>query len=172
MHKRGLAQRAVQPRIRQILSVFSTPKTPRQAERELGIKKLKLKILLENHLLECLNPEARKCRLYLITGKTKKMLRLSEKAKKSDKDWELLGWARASPRQRTVILKALDSIKRTSEEIRERASQSNQHLTRISTKSILKELVEKGLASTEICEGKRYYWISDEGLLLKSQLEA
>ena len=53
-------------------------------------------------------------------------------------------WLIASPKQRLVILKALDSIKRTSEEIRNRANKFNPHLTRISTKAVLKELTDKG----------------------------
>ena len=77
----------------------------------------------------------------------------------------------ASPRQRFIVLNAVDSKKRTSEEIRERASGLNSNLSRISTKGILKELIGKGLIETEMSEKKRYYWISEKGRLLVKDMD-
>ena len=163
MKKRGLANWIHQARNNQIISSFSSPKTPRHVETELRINKLKLKPFLEKHLLKSLNPEARKGRLYTMTNKARRVLKLSGLKKGRDKDWELVGWIMASPRQRLVVLKVMDSAKRTSEEVRERALKLNPHLTRISTKGILKDLISNGLIETEMKEGKRYYWITQKG---------
>ena len=158
--------------INKILVCFSAPKTPRQIEIELGIKKLKLKPFLERNLLQSLNPEARKGRFYVLTSKAKKLINFSDSKNERNYDWNLIGWIMSSPKQRLVILKTIDSKKRTSEEIRERSFQLNPHLTRISTKAILKELIGKFLIETEIIERKRYYWISEKGTdIKKEQLE-
>ena len=60
MGKRGLANWINQPKINQIISSFSVPKTPKQVEKELRINKLKLQPFLQKRLLKSLNPEARK----------------------------------------------------------------------------------------------------------------
>ena len=151
-----------QSRIKQIISSFSVPKTPRQVEKELGIKKINMKPFLEKKLLESLNPSANKGRLYVLTNNAKKLLGLSDCRKESTTEWGLIGWILASPRQRHVVLKVMDSKKRTSENIRERASKYNPHLTRISTKEILKELVSKGMIETIMPGRERFYWISDK----------
>jgi len=70
-----------------------------------------------------------------------------------------------------VILKVLDGLKRTSENIRERASKYNPHLSRISTKGILKELIKRDLVQSKMTEGKRYYWISEKGRLIRGRLK-
>ena len=70
----------------------------------------------------------------------------------------------ASPKQRIVVLKVVDSEKRTSEGIRQRAYQFNANLTRISTKAILKELISNSLIESEMGDDrKRYYWIGERG---------
>lgn len=170
MNKRGVAEWVNQPKIKQILLAFSVPKTPRQAEEELGIKKLKLKPFLEKNLLESLNPEARKGRFYMLTGKARRLLKLPCSKKEGNKNWDLIGWIISSPKQRLVVLKTVDSEKRTSEEIRERASQLNPHLSRTSIKGILKELISRGLVETKMYDRKRYYWISEKGKSFAIQL--
>ena len=157
-----------QPRIRRILHALSIPRTPRQVERILGLRKLKMKPFLKKDLLECLNPEARKSRYYILTDKGRGLLNLPVGRKEGEKDWELIGWVMASPRQRLVVLQtmAVDLVKRNSEEIRKRASKLNPHLTRMSTKTILNELVSKGLVETEMNGVYRNYWLSEKGRLL------
>ena len=152
----------------QILMAFSMPKTPGWVEQELGIKKLKVGAFLEKGLIQCLNPMARKGRLYVLTSKAKKLLRLQASSRAGNKNWFLIGYVMSSPRQKTVVLKTVHSVKvkMTSEEIRERASRLNPHLSRISTKGILKELVSRGLIETEMNERKRYYWITEKGRLI------
>ena len=160
-------------RNREILKLFVTPKTPKQVEKQLGLKKLKLKPFLEKKLLLSLNSEARKGRLYILTNKARRLLKLSGSNKENDKDWDLIGWIISSPCQRYVVLKtiAIDSVKRSSEEIRMRASRLNPHLSRISTKSILHELINKGLIETKIGEDlRRYYWISDRGKVVVNNM--
>ena len=172
MGKRSVADWVNEQTINKILICFSAPKTPRQIEIELGIKKLKLKPFVEKNLLQSLNPKARKGRFYILTNKAKKFINLSGSINGRNYDWNLIGFIKSSPKQRLVILKTIDSKKRTSEEIRERAFQLNPHLTRISTKAILKELIGKFLIETEIIERKRYYWISEKGTdIKKEQLE-
>ena len=160
-----------QPKINQILLSFSVQKTPKQVEKELCVKKLKLKPFVEKHLLKCLNPGATKARFYILTDKARRLLKLSSSKKEINKDWDLIGWIMASPKQRLVVLKAVDSTKRTSEEIRERASRSNANLTRISSKGILKELISKSLIETELIERKRYYWMSEKGRLILGDVD-
>jgi len=156
-------QKLQQSEFGQILLAFSVPKTPRQVEKELVIKKLKLKPYLEKCLIKPLNPEARKGRLYTLTNKGRKLLKLSCTNNINKSGWDLIGWVMASPQQRLVVLKVMDSTKRTSENIRLRATKYNTHLTRISTKQILKELISKGLIETELIGRKRYYWIIKKG---------
>jgi len=163
MNKKRLTDWIVQPKINAVLHAFSVPKTPRQVEIELTLKKLKLRPFLDRSMLVCLNPEARKGRHYIITPKTKRLLKLAYE-KQDDKDWDLIGWIKASPKQRLVILKSMDSEKRNSEQIRERASQYNPSLSRTSTKDILKELIGKDLVETELYDRKRYYWITKKGI--------
>ncbi len=151
------------PAIKQVLEAFSEPKTPKQVEKELGIKKLKLKPFVEKGLLTSLNPMARKSRFYVPTSKARRLLGLPDPRDNVHENWDLKGWIMASPRQRLVVLKVTDSKKRTSEDLRERASKVNPRLTRISTKGILKELINRGLIETELRDRKRYYWISDRG---------
>jgi len=150
------------PKISLVLKSFALPKTPKQVERELDITKLKIKPFLKRNLLKSLNPNARKGRYYVLTCKAKRLLKI-EACQHANKDWDLLGWILCSPKQRAVVLKSMDRAKRTSENIRERASNLNPHLSRISTKGILKELLSKGLVETELKEGKRYYWVTHKG---------
>jgi DNA-binding MarR family transcriptional regulator len=163
MVKNDVIQELQQLRGKEILLSFSVPKTPSQVEKELNIKKLKLKTFIERNLIKSLNPESRKGRFYVLTNKAKKILKLPCSYKKDALDWQLMGWIDASPRQRLVVLKVIDSTKRTSENIRLKATKYNDHLTRISSKQILKELISKGLIETEMIGRKRYYWISEKG---------
>jgi len=170
MRKSNVIKQLQQPKINRILLSFSVPKTPKQVEKELGIKKLKLKPFLEKNLLKSLNPEARKGRFYILNSKGRRLLKLSGSFENRGIDWDLIGWIMASSRQRLVVLKAIDSVKRTSEKIRERARKINSHLTRISTKAILKELISKGLIETEMTRRKRFYWVSEKGKLLTKDI--
>lgn len=172
MSKRGPADWLNSPRVKQILLVFSAPKTPKQAQLELSVRKIKLISFLENNLLKCLNPEARKGRFYVLSGKARKQLNLSVSKNDTDQNWELIGWIIASPRQRLAILRVMDNRKFTSEELRARATQFNTHMTRISTKSILKELMEKHLVDTETIERLRFYWLTAYGIKIKNELAA
>lgn len=171
MEKSTLDERTRRPETSQVLLWFLVPRTPRQVERLLGISKLKMKPFVEKGLLKPLNPEARKGRFYVTTGKARRSLGLPALRKRINKDWDLIGWIKASPRQRLVILKVLDSAKRLSEDIRERASRSNPCLTRISVKGVLKELVGKGLVETNLKDRKRYYWISKKGRIILEDLD-
>ena len=162
MRKSNVIKQLQHPKINKILLSFSVPKTPKQVEKELGIKKLSLRPFVEKNLLKSLNPSANKGRFYVLTNNTKKLLELSDHKKQYTTNWCLIGWILASPRQRHTILKVMDSVKRTSENIRERASKYNPHLTRISTKEILKELVSKGMIETIMPGRERFYWISDK----------
>ncbi len=149
--------------MRQILHALTTPKTTRQVEKELNIKKLKLKPLLEKGLLEILNPKARKGRLYTLTAKARKLLGMTDFRAHNYKNIDLIGRVISSPKQKLVVLKTIDSIHRTSENIRLKASKLNPRLTRISTKGILKKLLRKNLVESEMSNGKRYYWITKKG---------
>lgn len=160
-----------QPQTKQVLSSFSAPATPKQVEKTLGMKKLKLAPFQQKGLIRPLNPNAQKGRLYILTDKARQLLHLPENNKETKVAWDIVGWTLASPRQRHVILKtvARDPLKRTSEDIRRRSSSLNPNLARISTKETLKELISKGLVETEKGnDHRRYYWINNRG---KSILE-
>ena len=71
----------------------------------------------------------------------------------------------ASPRQRLVVLKTMAAYpqKMTSEQIRIRSVKLNPCLSRISTKTILKELIQKELVETEMGnDRRRYYWLNGD----------
>ena len=156
-----------------ILSSFATPKTPTQVKNELGVKKFSLKPFLNRELLECLNPESYKGRLYVLTNNARKLFKIPHYGRRNKKDYGLIGFITASPRQRYVVLKSLSMNpgQRTSEEIRLKSSNQNPCLSRISTKSVLEELINKGLVETEKGrDRKRYYWINEDGKSLADDL--
>lgn len=163
-----LAKGALGSKMKKILQLFSAPSTPRDVEKALGIRKIKMKPYLEKGLIFPLNSSGRKGRLYTLTPKARKILSLEVKEIYREADWNLIGWIKASPKQRLNLLKtmAIDYYKRTSEEIRLRAAILNPRFTRISTKQVLKELYSKGLIETEVIGRKRYYWISKKGKAL------
>ena len=146
-----------------ILRSFSRPSTPKSVEKRLGIGKLKLRPFLDKQLLELLNETAHKGRLYQLTPKARRLLRIPAPVAKGKTDWDLTGWILASPKQRLPVLQAIDAAKRPSEAIRGRALKSNAHLTRVSVITVLKELVGKGLAHTEKNTTTRCYWLSESG---------
>lgn len=158
---------------KQILISFSVPKTPTQVKNELGVGKFNLKPYLKRGIIECLNPEGHKGKLYVLTNKGKRLLKISAPVRKDPKNYALIGWILASPKQRYVVLKtlSLNPVKRTSEEIRLKSSNLNPCLSRISTKSILQELMDKELVETEMgADRRRYYWVNEEGESLASNL--
>ncbi|MDM8536021.1 hypothetical protein QUF70_04645 [Desulfobacterales bacterium HSG17] len=160
---------------KQILLSFSIPKAPSQVKNELNIGKFNLKPYLKRGLIECLNPEGHKGRLYVLTTKAKKLFKLADLNQKNKKNYDLIGWILASPRQRYIIMKmlSLNSMRHTSEEVRIKSSNLNPCLSRISTKSILKELTNKGLVDTEMgTDRKRYYWINEEGVAVFSDIKS
>lgn len=153
-----------QPEIKRVLLAFTAPKTPRQVEQELGIAKIKMKLFLDSHLLESLNPGANKGRLYRLTPAASELLDVPSPVIKQNHDWEIIGWIKASPNQRLAVLLSFDTMKRTSEEIRARTRKFSKRLTRISAKQVLKELICKGLVNTNMDGRKRYYWLSEKGM--------
>ncbi len=157
------------PRIKQILLIFSTPKTPKQAAHQLSIRKIKLTSLIKNHLLKCLNPDSRKGRFYVLTDKAREILPQCPETD-INKDWDCIGWILSSPRQRLAIMRCVDGRKLTSEEIRMRATQFNSSISQSSAKNILRELVEKRLIDSEILERIRLYWLSSYGRKIKDEI--
>ncbi len=158
----------------QLLLLFSAPKTPTQVKTELAIDKFNLKPYLKRGLLECLNPEGHKGKLYVLTNKARRLLKMPLFTSRGKKNYDLIGWILASPRQRYVVLKmlSLNSARHTSEEIRIRSSNLNPCLSRISTKSILKELMDKELVETEMGrDRKRYYWVNETGVKVYKDME-
>ena len=162
------------PKNNLILFTLSVPKTPTQVKNELGIDKFNLKPYLKRGIIECLNPEGHKGKLYVLTNKARRLLKISIPAQKNKKDYDLIGWILASPRQRYVVLRTLsqNSGKHTSEEIRIKSLNQNPRLSRISTKSILKELINKELVDSEMGKNrKRYYWINEAGKSIAGELD-
>ena len=170
MKKRDIIRWIEKRRNKQILLAFSIPKTPRQAEKELSMRKLNLKPFLDKGLIRPLNPAVRKGRFYALTDEVRKWLKLLCSETNNEKDWELIGWVIASPRQRLSVLRIMDSEKRTSEEIRAKATQLNANISRTSIKGILKELFERNLIDTEVLEGIRFYWLNQQGIKIKQDL--
>jgi len=163
---------------KKILQSFHFPNTPSQVEKQNGNKKIKLSPFLKLGLLKLLNPDATKGRFYICTSKARDFLKLPDSNIKIQTDWNTIGWIFASPRQRTVVLKVVNSDKQTSDEIMKIALKENQSVTRISTKTILSELISKELVETELkpelkkvirgCpiyrkKKRRYYWLNGKG---------
>ena len=159
-------------KMQKILHALTTPKTTRQVENKLKIKKLKLKPLLEKGLLKILNPKARKGRLYILSEKAREMIGTQSSNLSQNLNFDLIGKIIASPRQKLSVLKTIDTVKKTSENIRLRASKLNPHLTRISTKGILKKLLRKNLVESEMSKGRRYYWINEKGKKILTDIES
>ncbi len=170
MKKRDIIRWIEKRRNKQILLAFSIPKTPRQAEKELSMRKLNLKPFLDKGLIRPLNPAVRKGRFYSLTDEVRRWLKLLHSETNNEKDWELIGWVIASPRQRLAVLRSMDNEKRTSEEIRARATQLNANISRTSIKGILKELIERNLIDTEVLECIRFYWLNQQGIKIKQEL--
>jgi len=168
--KRDIIRWIEKRRNKQILLAFSTPKTPRNVERELSMRKLNLKPFLDKALVLPLNPGVRKGRFYALSDEVRKWLKLLRSENNDDNDWELIGWIIASPRQRLAVLRTMDNEKRTSEEIRAKATQLNANISRTSIKGILKELIERSLIDTEVLEGIRFYWLNQQGMKTKQEL--
>lgn len=169
-----------------ILKIFQSPTTPRQAEKRLGIKKITLRPFLKAGLIRLLNTGAAKGRFYVATSKARRLLNLPLSKSRIRSEWRIVGWILASPRQRTIILKVLNSVKRTSDEIMRQALKLNKSVTRISVKTILSELIGKGLVETELkprlrrvirgCPiyGKklrRFYWLSGRGKIIQDDVQ-
>jgi predicted transcriptional regulator len=173
MNKKEVTSWANRPANKRVLLSFTTPKTTKEAQNELSLRKLKTRPFVEKGLLIPLNPKATKGRLYILTEKGRKSFNLTLQEKTLNNiDWDLIGWVMASPLQRLVVLQtmAIDSAKRTSEEIRQRGSRLNPCLSRLSTKGILKELINKGVVETEMLARKRYYWLNEKGWSLVNNI--
>lgn len=166
----NIENRINNPRIRKILLIFASPKTPKQAARELNTGRIKLRNYLDTHLIECLNPGARKGKFYIASEEARKCLNLFSPEIENCNDWEIIGWIIASPRQRLAIMRCVDEKKLASEEIRMRATQFNSNLTRPATKKTLKHLVQKHLLDSEIMERIRFYWLNEFGARIKDEL--
>ena len=174
MGEKELANWSSRSRNSEIIRAFFLPKTPTQIQKELNIKKFNLKPFLKRDLLKCLNPEAQKGRLYTLTDRSRRLLNLQESGNRNRKNYGMIGWVISSPMQRLVVLKTLsrDSMKRTSEDIRKRSSNLNPCLSRISTKSILKDLISKELVDSELGEDRRrYYWLTEKGWLIAREFQ-
>lgn len=107
-----------------------------------------------------------------MTPKTRQCLKDNCPEDDLNKNWELIGWIISSPRQRLVVLRAVDERKLYSEEIRAKATQFNCHLSRTSAKTILNSLVEKHLIDSETLERVRFYWINHHGLRIRQDINA
>lgn len=156
-----------------ILTSFVVPRTPTQVRNELNIRKFNLKPYLKRRLVKPLNPDGHKGKLYIVTERARKLLKIRANICLSKVDYDLIGWVLASPKQRYVVLETMfhNSKKCNSEEIRIKSIALNPCLSRISTKSILKELTDKGLVETEMgMDRRRYYWINEDGKILVNDL--
>lgn len=158
------------PGRKRILSVFSEPKTLKNAERELGVKKLTLKWLIRNNCLACLSPLARKGRFYILTPEARECLNLKPCEIGINKDWDCIGWIVSSPRMRLVVLRSVDNRKLYSGEIRARATQLNSKISRTWTRNALKQLEKRNLVKSELIERIRFYWITEYGQKIKDDL--
>ena len=75
----------------------------------------------------------------------------------------LKDWILSSPRRRLIVFQAINTIERSSEEIRRRANRLNPNLNRVGTQLVLKDFVELGLVESEIINGKLFYCLTEIG---------
>lgn len=186
MQKRKVADWLSQLKIKNILYSFAIPKTPRDVEKELNIPRFNLKPFLKRDIIKCLNPESYKGRIYVLTQKARKLLKLPDSNFDLDKDWTMIGKIKRSQKLKKLVLKVLSrkSLKRTSDELGEENDLNHMH--RITIKNILNSLIKKDLVETELTPGlrkifrgrkiyskklRRYYWISEKGKKVLQDLE-
>ena len=158
------------PERKRILLVFSEPRTVKQAQVMLSVRKLTLRSFLNHGCLKCLNPNAEKGRFYVLSKKSRECLKPNCNEYDANKDWECIGWIISSPRMWLAVLRCVDDRKLYSEEIRMVATQFNAKLSRTWTRNTLKELEEKKLVQSEIMEHIRFYWITSHGQKIKDEL--
>lgn len=158
------------PERKRILLAFAEPKTIKQAQTLLSVRKLTAKSFINHSCLKCLNPHAEKGRFYVLSKKARESLNPNCNEYDAYKDWECIGWIVSSPRMRLAVLRSVDNRKLYSEEIRMVATQFNSKLSRTWTRNTLKELEGKKLVESELMEHIRFYWISSYGQKIKDEL--
>ena len=172
MEQEKLNSWIMEPKNNEILISFTKPNTQAQITKKHSVSRHYLKQFLKYRLIKCLSPNSYKGKLYGLTNKAKKLLGIKVFDDGNNCDYDLIGWVLASPKQRLVVLNtlSLNSIKQTSEKIRLKSKSKNPCLSRISTKNILKELIDKGLVETELgSDRRRYYWTTEKGRSLISK---
>ena len=135
---------------------------------------------VERGIAVCLNPDARKGRLYFLTDKGKEYLITIVRDEKGDKNFEVIfydipreliasySWVVSGGRKR-LIMETVDNNDRVAEEIRKRLGDK---LTIFNTDSTLKACVERGLVvRTHKAEGVAYR-LTDNGRIVKKILLA
>ncbi len=105
MEKKKLNEWVMEPKPKEILISFSTPKTQSQIIKKHAITKYHLQRFLKQKLIKCLNPELYEGKLYVLTRRARNLLGISTLKKQENKNYELIGWILASPRQRLIVLR-------------------------------------------------------------------
>ena len=128
-------------------------------------------------IVVCLNPTAKTGRLYALTNRGKESMRtlLREENKEAvftDIPPELIPLYSkiVSSRRKSAILKGLNEIPRSPEEIRFSAKRYDNDITRVGTYHLLSWFYEKGVTLSSLKDKKLAYRLSDKGKLLKEIL--
>lgn len=152
----------------EVFKLLYKPRTPSEIRRILKLSKKDtayyiLASFVERGIAACLNPEAKKGRLYFLTDRGKEDLITIVRDERGDKNFEVIfydipkelvssySWVVSGGRKR-LIMETLDDTDRVAEEIRKRLGSK---LTIFNTDSTLKACVKRGLV---VCSSK------DEGV--------
>ncbi len=169
----------------EVFKLLYKPRTPSEIRRALNLSKKDtvyyiLASFAERGITVCLNPEARKGRLYFLTDKGKEYLITIVKDEKGDKNFEVIfydipkelvssySWVVSGGRKR-LIMETVDNNDRVAEEIRKRLGEK---LTIFNTDSTLKACVKRGLVVCSVKNEGVTYKHSENGRIIKKILLA
>ena len=169
----------------EVFKLLYKPRTPSEIRRALNLSKKDtvyyiLASFAERGITVCLNPDARKGRLYFLTDKGKEDLITIVRDEKEDRNFEVIfydipreliasySWVVSGGRKR-LIMETVDDNDRVAEEIRNRLGDK---LTIFNTDSTLKACVKRGLVACSVKSEGVTYKHSENGRIIKKILLA
>ena len=169
----------------EVFKLLYKPRTPSEIRRVLKLSKKDtayyiLASFVDRGIAVCLNPDARKGRLYLLTDKGKEDLITIVRDEKGDKNFEVIfydipkelissySWVVSGGRKR-LIMETVDDTDMVAEGIRGRL---NNKLSIFNTDSTLKACVKKGLVVCTVKDEGVTYRHSENGRIIRKILLA
>lgn len=169
----------------EVFKLLYKPRTPSEIRRILNLSKKDtvyyiLASFMEREIVVCLNPGARKGRLYFLTDKGKEDLITIVRDEKGDKNFEVIfydipqelisyySWVVSGGRKR-LIMETVDDTDRVAEEVRKRLGDK---LTIFNTDNTLKACVKRNLVICTVKDEGVTYRHSEDGRIINKILLA